>query len=141
VKQEQETTLPMETVSKKEQNSECNEAYYGRGFRGQRTNRCQFYPRIRGRQSRGRFQNSKKTNPVGQNNEPSVCNVCGSIYHWARECPDKEVSLAEETTEKSFEVNQILLKQNEFGSVLLEETIGCVVLDSGCTKTVCGRYI
>ena len=141
VKKEPETTLPMISEVKKEQDNGSCETYYERWGRGQRTNRRQNYSGTRGRYSRGRFQNKKNTNPVGRNNEPSVCNVCGSIYHWARECPDKEISLTEgdiEKKEKISDVNLVLFKQNEFESVLLEETIGCIVLDSGCTKTVCG---
>ena len=31
---------------------------------------------------------SRKTNPVNKDGETTRCNVCGSIYHWTKSCPD-----------------------------------------------------
>ena len=31
---------------------------------------------------------SRKTNPVNKDCEITRCNVCGSIYHWTKSCPN-----------------------------------------------------
>ena len=137
--------------------SENEEVYYGHwsGRRGRDSLRRSRF-RGRTRRSRGsRFtyvgRANKKTNPLRPDGKPSTCSVCGSIYHWVRECPDKE---EEQTTEEKeayivldsgdgdpYSVSEeiILMAQAGDNSVgLLGETIGHMVLDSGTTSTVGG---
>ena len=74
-----------------------------------------------------------------------VCVICGSKLHWARNCQhayDRQQSLysSQECYEEE-EVQVTLLAEGSESSnmdILLGETIGCVLLDSGCSKTVCG---
>ena len=39
-------------------------------------------------QNDNQWGNNKKLNPKDGNGKISHCMVCGSIYHWARECPN-----------------------------------------------------
>ena len=94
----------------------------------------------------------KKTNPPRPDGTPSTCGICGSIYHWVKDCPDKCEEQDRDVEEVKFvlfsssEVNQddnlveiILMSQPcEKTLGLLGETIGSMVLDSGTTATVGG---
>ena len=75
----------------------------------------------------------RKTNPVDKNSEISKCNVCGSIYHWTKQCPDSY-----ENKTKPKDESQITLL-GECMDTLIRETLSMVVIDSGCTKTVCSQ--
>ena len=95
---------------------------------------------------------SKKTNPPGHDGRPSKCSICHSIYHWARKCPDADFAYKDSSEDLTCESNFVLLgefdniddhtnkdRKNNDVSTLLGETIGAVVLDSGCSETVCGK--
>ena len=84
----------------------------------------------------------RKKNLVNSDEEVSHCNVCGSIFHWASRCPD---AYPYGVSQKPEEVHITLF---EFSSHDLSdgkmkdfegETWSSAVLDTGCTKTVCGR--
>ena len=69
---------------------------------------------------------SKQINPVDRYGRPRQCRECLSIHHLEEKCPETD--------------NNIVLLTDEVlpTSTLLEETIGCMVVDSGCINTVCG---
>ncbi|ESO90517.1 hypothetical protein LOTGIDRAFT_164106 [Lottia gigantea] len=76
----------------------------------------------------------KGTNPLDKYGRRSKCLVCQSIFHWAKDCPDKE------------SVNCTKLDQNcQFidnarpDEIMTVECSGCAVLDTACSKTVCGK--
>ena len=87
---------------------------------------------------------NRKFNPLGPNGNPSKCNICSSIMHWARECPnsDKSKNSAYECSENNqFETNIVLINikhENKENYSPLGETAGSMVLDSGCSRSVCG---
>ena len=95
----------------------------------------------RGRRSRGRGYVSKNTrgrtrslNPKDADGNLLRCNVCDSIYHFVKHCPDarqnfNEVSEDDEDCYLSMDDHQALIC----------ETVNAAVLDSACTKTVTGR--
>ena len=75
----------------------------------------------------------RKVSPHNKDGEITKCNVCGSIHHWMKSCPD------------SYK-NQIKIKDEpnitligECMDKLIGETISMAVLDSGCIKTVCSK--
>ena len=99
-------------------------------------------------QTRGRYQHPQSRNPPGNIHRnsgalpkqrktkqlnatdkfgrPLQCRECLSIYHLEEKCPEIDgniVLLTDEVTPTS---------------KLLEETLGCMVVDSGCIHTVCG---
>ena len=91
-------------------------------------------------------------NPRNEDGSISVCAICNSKMHWARNCPhaherkSSSVLYNDDQIDEYDEEIQITLLANEHGysdgkiDNLLGETIGYVLLDSGCSKTVCGEY-
>ena len=79
---------------------------------------------------------SRKTNPLDANSEISRCHTCGSIFHWSYACPDFYES-RDQVKEKDGGVQIQLLEETM--EILIGETLSMAVLDSGCTKTVCGE--
>ena len=84
---------------------------------------------------RNQHSDVRKENPVNTYGKVSRCAVCQSIYHWAKECPHNETNKIHE--------NKVTLFTQEaekcFIQNFLGETLNLAVLDSGCTKTVCGE--
>ncbi|XP_066911985.1 uncharacterized protein [Clytia hemisphaerica] len=146
VKFESRDEMTFETTSRDE---EAEEVYYGnyrdRSNRGGRSrpNRGRF--NFRGRGGRGqhggaerRHQDGKpRRNPSGPDGAPSTCMVCGSVFHWARDCPDSYDNLMKHKN-KSKEDDEIALFSDTLKQ-FVGETLGTAVLDSGCTKNVCGK--
>ena len=72
-------------------------------------------------------------NPADRFGNTSRCVVCESILHWAKDCPHSESNettitlLATRDVEENYMIN------------FLGETLNTAVLDSGCSKTVCGE--
>ena len=65
---------------------------------------------------------------------PSRCAICESVYHWARDCPDKgkdpgnvEITLFCKETEECYLES------------FLGESFNSAILDIGCSLTVCGE--
>lgn len=78
-------------------------------------------------------KDNRQRNPVDMKGEVSRCNICGSVFHWQRDCPDSY----ENRKKKKEEVNVTLY--TEVMDVFMGETLSAAVLDSGCSKTVCGE--
>ena len=76
---------------------------------------------------------TKGRNPL-KNGQPTHCNICQSINHWATQCPDKNLY------EVSCMVHEIILQNSSDTAlqILLYETSSSAVLDSGASSTVCG---
>lgn len=100
----------------------------------------------RGRGNRGRFYHGRRGNPVGADGRLSTCFNCGSKNHWARSCPDNDWRKSNETSgyyggEEEVHVT-LLAAETDFNDnvdVLFGESLGAIILDSGCSKTVCGQ--
>ena len=111
--------------SKGSENDE-QEAFYNRwrggGYRGRG---------YRGRNNRPQSAGKRKLNPLDKFGKVSRCSVCGSKFHWVAACPDKDKEEADEDV-------KITLMTGDAENAGLEDTLGCAVLDSACTKTVCG---
>ena len=121
--------------------SEPNDAFYGRSSRRGRGN---FEPRS----NRGSFRgkNGRQSNPVDYRGDVSKCFECGSEQHWARNCPRKNGSgdyrYDRSSSDNYFTETEISLIAYEVFETKVRdfsaETIGHIVLDSGCSRTVCG---
>ena len=105
---------------------------------GRRFSRGGGPPRMRGSQGR-------RLNPPGPDGEPSVCLICNSKFHWARNCPDSYESRDNQIDDKDIDSihlvyyasNNVNKNTNNNFSV---ETANCAVLDTGCaSKNVCGE--
>ncbi len=151
IKKEPDVAFATASTSKEEkiEESETREVYYNNNWsHGRHGNR-------RGRRS-GRYNNSyrggfdrsqnynekvtkKSTNPLGYDGKPTTCVVCKSTMHWAKACPHAEKNEEHDV----YVANIVLMSENNQSEgpvkTLLGETIGSVILDSGCAKTVCGN--
>ena len=83
-------------------------------------------------------RSSRKTNPLDANGEISRCYTCGSIFHWSYACPDSYES-RDQVKEKCHCVSVQIQLLEETMETLIGEMLSMAVLDSGCTKTVCGE--
>ena len=77
---------------------------------------------------------NRRENPINpQTGYASKCKICGSKFHWARNCPDAYENRKD----------RVLFYQSNFGEeddmiLFVGETLNKAVLDSGASKTVCG---
>lgn len=90
------------------------------------------------------------TNPLNKFGRRSSCAICRSVFHWAKQCPhkDEQANLTElggnsqqETVDDETETCNITLftKEASINEVLVTESCGAAVIDTACTKTVCGE--
>ncbi|KAJ8029370.1 hypothetical protein HOLleu_28748 [Holothuria leucospilota] len=95
------------------------------------------------------------TNPIDRYGRRSKCAVCESIFHWAKDCPHRD----QDSTKPNIAVSNTWLNvtssiQEEYmpnitsfsknaddnkNEIFMIESYGEAVLDTACTKTVCGR--
>ncbi|XP_057301618.1 uncharacterized protein LOC130636047 [Hydractinia symbiolongicarpus] len=99
---------------------------HGQGYHGQRE--TQEYSLKDYRRSSGNRSDREENRRSGD--RPRFY-ICGSIYNFARECPDKAKS-------KSIE-NKLQFYTEVIMETLVGETFTIAVLDSGRTKTVCSQ--
>ena len=96
------------------------------------------------------YKSKGRMNPLGRDGTVSLCAICGSKMHWAKNCPHSyERNYNGSVMYNTYDDNndqevQITLLTNDNNSdpkmdQLLGETIGSLILDSGCSRTVCGR--
>lgn len=113
-----------------------------------------------------RGEKFRRQNPLGRDGKVSRCVICDSRFHWARECPDayenvnresnsgrgaeagvygsRDGGVHKEGAYLSLFLGYTGAKDKEArdkeGKIkrLVVESKGCVVLDSGCSSTVCG---
>ena len=76
-----------------------------------------------------------KKNPVDFSGNPSKCAVCESVYHWAKDCPDKS------RESDSFEVELFCREIEEcYIESFVGESLNSAILDSGCTRRYAVRH-
>ncbi|CAC5404047.1 unnamed protein product [Mytilus coruscus] len=125
-------------VTVKEESAFVSDGYYQRG-RSSRRN-C---PRNRADRSTNFSRLKTKMNPVFNGNV-SRCKICDSKFHWVKDCPHKQldVNLTEhESDELNETVNITLLTSaQEFKplTVFVTEDYNAAVIDTACSKKVCG---
>ena len=141
------------TAVKVEPTFQTEEVLYG-NYRGRGKGRGR-YTGFRISRYEGHKTKISGKNPLDAYGKTTKCRTCQSINHYERDCPDnpskslKEV-LANETPEYTDD-SDVLIAIEEKSSVeialcngngvtgLLGETLGCAVLDSACSTTVCGK--
>lgn len=141
-----------------------NEALYGSSSRARgRSRRYGMRPTYRGatnyRQdssilARSNSSTCSRNNPLNPDGSVSICAICSSRMHWAKHCPHaferqtSSVLYGDDCDQPYYdehdeEVEITLMAASDASDVkmdsLLGETIGKVLLDSGCSKTVCGE--
>ena len=125
-----------EVLGKKEENEWLGSESYSNFGRG----RANYKNRGRGNRGRGRGGR----NPVDKQGKVTVCVLCHSEWHWARECPKNVLNKKKEENKSMASTD----KENEEESVYVgevrkvdEEPWGEIdaILDTGCKSTVCGE--
>ena len=118
--------------------------FQGKDYRGYNTaNRAGYNNRGRGiargktndkmnKNSDGGNKKSHKLNPADAAGNPRQCVICKSIMHFVKDCPHND----DEEEEITLFSNGV---QDQYMSTFLSETFNSAILDSGCSKTVCGR--
>ena len=104
-----------------------NDAYYGEQHYGRRGS------------YRGMRRAHNGRNPIGRDGKVTTCHICSSTMHWSRSCPQRYKK--DFHSDKEEECHVTLMASNEPSegiSSLMGESIGSMVLDSGCSRTVCG---
>ena len=76
---------------------------------------------------------AKRKNPTDSYGKVTTCSLCGSVYRWVRDCPERESYEEEGINLFSNEI------QREYLPNFLKETIICAVLDCVCVRSVCGK--
>ena len=121
--------------------SNTEEAYWTRNFKPWSRGSNGRYIRGRGystSRGRGRGQADKSSwrkrgsgNPVDREGNPLKCFKCGSKEHFAKDCTAEEVHFALLSSKDDSNDKPL--------NALLAETLGMAIVDSACSKTVCGQ--
>ena len=84
-----------------------------------------------------------RVNYKNRNGEPARCHGCGSVFHFLRDCPDKDRTHSVNAVEQEEQEECSFVLYTGAVEVLMTElrkdAENCAVLDSACTSTVCGR--
>ena len=102
--------------------------------------------------------NNRRQNPIGPDGRVSVCVICESTMHWARECPHSYERAERSNHEKKEQPAQsrgnfmgffsdfvgCAMEEGRKGNedrlkVLLKGTKGGAVVDTACVNSVCGE--
>lgn len=95
--------------------------------------------------------NQRRLNLLDSYGNVSLCNICGSKFHWASKCPDSyEAQGAAALPSKDEAAKEVLitlytgfnqnnLDNDEVSNIFLGETLNFAIVDSGCSRTVCGE--
>ena len=84
-------------------------------------------------------------NPLNSNGEITRCHFCQSIYHYQPDCPDKarakDGQIADKDPEDTFFNSEVVLCEDSLDdpSDLVSQSLNCALLDSGASKSVCGK--
>ena len=114
-------------------------------YRGRRSFSPRNFSRSRSNFKRGRYQGSRRTNPIGRNGKITTCIICDSKYHYAKVCPRKynkrDIKFEEDNDKIHFNMFVGCTSDNSNSRLLdlVSESKGYAILDSGCTNTVCGE--
>ena len=104
-------------------------------------NRANIQERTQLRHRASNIGETIKKNPPNSFGQTSRCTICESICHWAAECPHNHEKQAKDAAEQpDFELFSNAVQEG-YVEKLVGETLSCALLDSGCTKTVCGSFL
>ena len=82
-----------------------------------------------------------KKNPTNKFGKTSRCVICQSIYHWKKDCPHQQqvYLLQQDKQDSDEECNLTLYTSLNTAEIFMIEARAAAVLDTACTKTVCGQ--
>ncbi|CAC5413707.1 unnamed protein product [Mytilus coruscus] len=83
------------------------------------------------------------TNPLNKFGKRTKCAICLSVFHWAKDCPDKVNSdiFVESESEIVENCNLTLFtkEQPPVSEIFVLELTCSAIIDTACTRTVCGE--
>ena len=86
--------------------------------------------------SANRDKCGRRSNPLNSSGKIFKCTICQSIYRWFRECPHRLKDDSGEKQVKLIPFNDELY--NCYINKFAGETLNHALLDSRCTKAICG---
>ena len=90
-----------------------------------------------------KMKNTQKgTNPLDRYGNYAKCAMCGSFFHWVKDCPHKEYvhEAACGKQEDTWDCNiTLLVRDLDPIEVLICKAFSTTVVDTSCTKTVCAQ--
>jgi transposase InsO family protein len=102
--------------------------------------KANYYSRFNNVKTRNETQ--KGTNPINKYGKRSRCAICGCTYHWAKDCEHRKNEEVKMTTSEDCEQDcNIAMDSNTTDCssiVFMTEAYGVAVIDTACTRTVCG---
>ena len=114
-----------------------------RGRGGRNSGRWRSRAHARG----GHNASNRRSNPVDQYGEISRCRICDSKFHWASNCPhsyEHADKIADKDTDETVQLSLFVgfadgdEKSSKLDN-LTQEAENSALLDTGCSKTVCGE--
>jgi hypothetical protein len=80
------------------------------------------------------------TNPLNRFGKRSQCSICRSVFHWAKDCEHRTENVKlTDGGDKHENCNIALHCQETTHEIFMTESYGAAVIDTACTRTVCGR--
>ena len=83
------------------------------------------------------------TNPLNKFGKRTKCAICQSVFHWAKDCPDRNNAVkfteCEAETVEDCNVTLFTKEQPSANEIFVMESSGSAVIDTACTRTVCGN--
>ena len=86
----------------------------------------------------------KGTNPLDKFGRRTKCIICESVFHWAKDCQHNRSANVQMS--KDFQVNEddecnltLFTNAKSDNEIFMTESFGCAVIDTACTRTVCGK--
>ena len=106
--------------------------------------RRRFQQRRQAQQNNSTGNAPKGTNPIDKLGRRTKCMICQSVFHWAKDCQHRldpaAVRVTEDACTKEEECNLTLFtKHKQHNEIFMTESFGCAVIDTACTRTVCGQ--
>jgi hypothetical protein len=89
------------------------------------------------------MSSQRGTNPLNKYGKRTKCAICQSVYHWAKECLNKaasnSVKLTESETIENCNLTLFTKEHPSINQVFAIESSCSAVIDTACTRTVCGE--
>ncbi|CAG2196723.1 unnamed protein product [Mytilus edulis] len=93
--------------------------------------------------NKGSKSKEKGTNPLNRFGKRTKCAVCQSVFHWAKDCPDKvnSVNFVESESEivENCNITLFTKEQPPVSEIFVLESACSAIIDTACTRTVCGE--
>ncbi|CAC5364880.1 unnamed protein product [Mytilus coruscus] len=94
-------------------------------------------------QNKGAKSKERGTNPLNKFGKRTKCAICQSVFHWAKDCPDKvnSVNFVESESEilENCNITLFTKEQPPVSEIFVLESACSAIIDTACTRTVCGE--